>query len=87
MTFSSWRQFVEHEAEQPYFRRLMNRVDAERKVKDVYLLRPDMFSCFAQCPLETTKVVIIGQDPYHGPGQAHGMCFSVRPGVPVPPSL
>lgn len=87
MKYTSWRQFVEHEAEQPYFRRLMNRVDAERKVKDVYPLRPDMFSCFAACPLETTKVVIIGQDPYHGPGQAHGMCFSVRPGVPVPPSL
>ena len=46
-----------------------------------------MFSCFAACPLDKVKVVVIGQDPYHGPGQAHGMSFSVKPGVKLPPSL
>lgn len=87
MKYTTWREFVEAEAEQPYFRRLMNRVDAERQQYDVYPSRQDMFSCFAACPLEDVKVVIIGQDPYHGPGQAHGMSFSVRPGVKLPPSL
>ena len=85
--YTTWRQFVEAQAEQPYFRRLMNTVDAERRTKAIYPARRDMFSCFAACPLASTKVVIIGQDPYHGPGQAHGMSFSVRPGVPLPPSL
>ncbi|GAB2627207.1 uracil-DNA glycosylase [Novilysobacter erysipheiresistens] len=48
---------------------------------------PDLFAAFDATPFEQTRVVILGQDPYHGPGQAHGLCFSVRPGVPVPPSL
>lgn len=87
MKYASWREFVEAEAEQPYFRQLMHRVDAEREQYDIYPPRQDMFSCFAACPLDAVKVVIIGQDPYHGPGQAHGMSFSVRPGVKLPPSL
>ena len=66
MKFSTWRELVEDQAEQPYFRALMNRVDAEREKYDVYPAR---------------------QDPYHGPGQAHGMSFSVKPGVKLPPSL
>ena len=87
MKYHTWREFVEAEAEQPYFRQLMNRVDAERECCEVYPPRQDMFSCFRACPLDRVKVVIIGQDPYHGPGQAHGMSFSVRPGVKLPPSL
>lgn len=87
MKFATWREFVEDQAEQPYFRALMNRVDAERERFDIYPPRQDMFSCFAVCPLDRVKVVIIGQDPYHGPGQAHGMSFSVRPSVKLPPSL
>lgn len=87
MKYHTWREFVEAEAEQPYFRQLMNRVDAERGRYEVYPPREDMFSCFRYCPLDAVKVVIIGQDPYHGPGQAHGMSFSVRPGVKLPPSL
>ena len=87
MKFATWREFVEDQAEQPYFRALMNRVDAERDRFDIYPPRQDMFSCFAACPLDRVKVVIIGQDPYHGPGQAHGMSFSVRSGVKLPPSL
>lgn len=87
MHYQSWREFVETEAERPYFRQLMHRVDAERQTQEIYPPREDMFSCFRHCPLEDVKVVIIGQDPYHGPGQAHGMSFSVRLGVKVPPSL
>ena len=87
MKFSTWREFVEAEAQQLYFRVLMNRVDVERERFDIYPSRQDMFSCFAACPLDRVKVVIIGQDPYHGPGQAHGMSFSVRSGVKLPPSL
>lgn len=87
MKYTTWRAFVEAEAELPYFRRLINRVDAERRLKDIYPAREDMFSCFRACPLDKVKVVIIGQDPYHGPGQAHGMSFSVREGVKIPPSL
>ncbi|MDO5343787.1 MAG: uracil-DNA glycosylase [Candidatus Saccharibacteria bacterium] len=87
MKYHTWREFVEAEAEQPYFRQLMNRVDAERQRYEVYPPREDMFSCFRYCPLDAVKVVIIGQDPYHGPVQAHGMSFSVRPGVKLPPSL
>lgn len=87
MKFNSWREFVESEADKKYFRQLMNRVDAEREKFEIFPPREDMFSCFRACPLDKVKVVIIGQDPYHGPGQAHGMSFSVRPGVKIPPSL
>ena len=87
MEYKSWRDFIESQAEESYFRGLMNFVDQERQIKDIYPPRKDMFSCFAACQLSDVKVVIIGQDPYHGPGQAHGMSFSVREGVKIPPSL
>ena len=87
MEYKSWRDFIESQAEESYFRRLMNFVDQESQLKDIYPPRKDMFSCFAACQLSDVKVVIIGQDPYHGPGQAHGMSFSVREGVKIPPSL
>ena len=87
MKFNSWREFVESEAEKPYFRKLMQKVDAEREKAEVFPSRGDMFSCFRACPLEKTRVVIVGQDPYHGAGQAHGMSFSVKKGVKIPPSL
>lgn len=87
MKYNSWREFIEAEAEKTYFRRLIRVVDTAREKTEVYPVREDMFSCFAACPLGKIKVVIIGQDPYHGPGQAHGMSFSVRPGIKLPPSL
>lgn len=61
----------------------------ERRAKGarIYPPGPQIFAAFDATPLDAVKVVILGQDPYHGPGQAHGLCFSVRPGVPVPPSL
>jgi uracil-DNA glycosylase len=55
--------------------------------KRIYPPGPEIFNAFAHTPFDKVRVVILGQDPYHGPGQAHGLCFSVRPGVPVPPSL
>lgn len=86
-SMKTWREFIEAEAEKSYFRRLIRRVDMERKTKEIFPSREEMFSCFRACPLEKTKVVIIGQDPYHGVGQAHGMSFSVKKGVKIPPSL
>ena len=87
MKFNSWQEFVESEAEKPYFRKLMQKVDAEREKAEVFPSREDMFSCFRACPLGNTRVVIVGQDPYHGAGQAHGMSFSVKKGAKIPPSL
>lgn len=87
MKHNSWRELIEFEAGKPYFRQLIRAVDMAREKAEIYPAREDMFSCFVVCPLDKTKVVVIGQDPYHGPGQAHGMSFSVRPGVKIPPSL
>ena len=87
MKHNSWREFIEFEAGKPYFRQLIRAVDMAREKAEIYPARVDMFSCFVVCPLDKTKVVVIGQDPYDGPGQAHGMSFSVRPGVKIPPSL
>lgn len=61
--------------------------DQLKQKKIIYPHGKDLFAAFHAAPLDQVKVVIIGQDPYHGPGQAHGLCFSVRPGVPTPPSL
>ena len=59
----------------------------KRQKKEIYPRGPEIFAAFEHTPFDAVRVVILGQDPYHGPGQAHGLCFSVRPGVPVPPSL
>lgn len=87
MKYATWREFVEAQAKELYFRRTINFVDNERRTKEIFPTKQDMFSCFLACKLDNVKVVIIGQDPYHGPGQAHGMSFSVKPGVKLPPSL
>ena len=87
MKITSWREFIENEAEKPYFKKLWQKVEHERISKEIFPARKEIFSCFEKCPLEKTKVVIIGQDPYHGVGQAHGMSFSVKKGVRIPPSL
>jgi uracil-DNA glycosylase len=72
---------------QPYFRELMSFIDEERREHTVYPPEPDVSNAFRLTPYESVKVVILGQDPYHGEGQAHGLAFSVRPGVRPPPSL
>ena len=84
----SWLAHLEPEFSQPYMRSLRDFLRAEKDAgKVVYPPGGDMFSAFEHTPLNTVRVVILGQDPYHGPGQAHGLCFSVRPGVDIPPSL
>jgi uracil-DNA glycosylase len=82
----SWRVVLAHEFEKPYFRDLTTFVDAAYRTTTVYPPQPEIFNAFSICPFSAVNVVILGQDPYHGPGQAHGLAFSVRTGVP-PPSL
>lgn len=84
---SSWKQILSGEFQQPYFISLAGFVKQEYKTTRCYPQGSDIFAAFDHCPFEETKVVIIGQDPYHGPGQAHGLCFSVKNGTAHPPSL
>lgn len=82
-----WLAALEGEFAQPYMADLKAFLLAERAEHPVYPPGRDMFAAFWHTPLSQTRVVILGQDPYHGPDQANGLCFSVRRGVPVPPSL
>ena len=84
----SWKAALEAEFKKPYFNRLLTFLESEKKSgKVVYPPVNQIFSAFELCPLDKVKVVCIGQDPYHGPGQAHGLAFSVAKGVATPPSL
>ena len=84
----SWRALLADQFEQPYMQQLRDFLLAEKRARhQVYPAGKDMFAALNLVPLEQTKVVIIGQDPYHGPGQAHGLSFSVPRGVALPPSL
>ncbi len=84
----SWRTLLADQFEQPYMRQLREfLLDEKRAGHQVFPSGKDMFTALNLVPLERVKVVIIGQDPYHGPGQAHGLSFSVLSGVPLPPSL
>ena len=83
----SWKQQLTPEFNKDYFIRLTDFVRAEYQAGPIYPPGRLIFNAFNLCPFHQTKVVIIGQDPYHGPGQAHGLCFSVNDGVPFPPSL
>ncbi|WP_330960513.1 uracil-DNA glycosylase [Photobacterium sp. 53610] len=83
-----WAQFLQQERKQAYLQQAEARVAEERAAgKAIYPPEASVFSAFEATPFEQVKVVILGQDPYHGPGQAHGLSFSVQPGVKVPPSL
>jgi len=84
---SSWKERLQDEFEQPYFRDLITFVKAEYNNGRVYPPGKLIFNAFDKCPFGNCKVVILGQDPYHGPGQANGLCFSVSDGIPKPPSL
>mgnify|MGYP002331944212 CR=1 FL=1 len=85
---SKWKEILKDEFSAEYMTELLSFIDTERQSgKEVYPCDDDLFAAFNETPFDKVKVVIIGQDPYHGPGQAHGMCFSVKPGVKVPPSL
>ncbi len=83
----SWKKVLAGEFEKPYFAQLINFVKAEYAAGTVYPEGKNIFNAFNLCPLPNVKVVIIGQDPYHEPRQAHGLCFSVQDGVEFPPSL
>ena len=82
-----WKEILAPEFEKPYFEELTHFVRDEYATHRIYPRGSNIFRAFDKCPFEKLKVVIIGQDPYHGPGQAHGLCFSVADGVPFPPSL
>jgi uracil-DNA glycosylase len=83
----SWKNQLQGEFEQEYFKQLIEFVKEEYKTKTVFPPGKEIFSAFNSSPFPSTRVVIIGQDPYHGPGQANGLCFSVKDGMRVPPSL
>lgn len=83
----SWKEKLSPEFEKPYFKELVSFVKQEYQEHTVYPPGPLIFNAFNHCSFENTKVVIIGQDPYHNPGQANGLAFSVAEGVRVPPSL
>lgn len=83
----SWKQHLASEFDKTYFVELTDFVRSEYKQGTVYPPGRLIFNAFNLCPFDKTKVVIIGQDPYHGPGQAHGLCFSVNDGIAFPPSL
>ena len=84
---SDWKELLAEEFQKPYFSELVNFVKGEYASTTVYPAGKNIFRAFDKCPLESLKVVIIGQDPYHGVGQANGLCFSVDDGVQFPPSL
>lgn len=84
----SWLNHLANEFEQPYMKQLKAFLLAEKQQgKVIYPASKNIFNAFNSTPLDQVKVVILGQDPYHGPNQAHGLCFSVQPGIPAPPSL
>jgi len=84
---SSWKQVLQPEFDKDYFVKLTEFVRNEYKTRLTFPPASLIFNAFDQCPFDQVKVVIIGQDPYHGDGQAHGLCFSVNDGVAFPPSL
>lgn len=84
---ADWREVLAAEFEKPYFAKLEAFVAAERRDHQVFPPEPDLFSALRATPFEDVRVLLLGQDPYHGDGQAHGMCFSVSPGIKAPPSL
>ncbi len=85
---TSWKEKLKEEFDKPYFSNIVNHLKTEREQnKIIYPPGKMIFNAFNSTPFDKVKVLILGQDPYHGPGQAHGLCFSVQPGVPAPPSL
>ena len=82
-----WKAVIGEEFSKPYFEELISFVKQEYATSQVFPAGRNIFRAFDKCPFDKVKVVIIGQDPYHGDGQANGLCFSVNEGVPFPPSL
>ena len=84
---TDWNPLLRGEFEKPYWKELQSFVRHEREQHTVYPAHDDVFAALHRTPYADVKVLILGQDPYHGPRQAHGLCFSVQHGVAVPPSL
>lgn len=84
---NDWQALFDQEIQKPYLQHLRYALAKEYKMYNVYPKKEDIFAAFQNTALKDTKVVIIGQDPYHGPGQAHGLAFSVNPNCKIPPSL
>jgi uracil-DNA glycosylase len=85
---AGWKELLKSEFNKPYFSNIVKHIKTEKaQGKTIYPPGSQFFAAFDITPIDNVKVVILGQDPYHGPGQAHGLCFSVAPGVPPPPSL
>jgi uracil-DNA glycosylase len=85
--FTDWRSFIDNERLEPYFAELHTFLAQERTFYNVVPPEKEIFAAFDACPLDITRVIIVGQDPYHGPHQAHGLAFSVNTGIAIPPSL
>lgn len=83
----SWRERLAPQWDMPYFRQLTDFVREQYRTRTVFPPGAKIFAAFDACPFDRVKVVILGQDPYHDVGQANGLCFSVNPGIPMPPSL
>ena len=83
----SFRELLDREKEKEYFKQLTEFVDNEYATKQIFPARENVMNSMKYTPYKNVKVVIVGQDPYHGEGEAHGLCFSVNPGIKVPPSL
>ncbi len=87
-SITTWEALFEQEKKQGYFQETLDYIEKEREnAKTIYPAKEDVFNAFCFTKLDDVKVVILGQDPYHGPSQAHGLCFSVLPGIKPPPSL
>ncbi len=84
---AGWKSILQPEFDKAYFKELTKFVRAEYGSNTIYPPASQIFNAFDLCPFDQTKVVILGQDPYHGPNQAHGLCFSVNKGIKMPPSL
>lgn len=84
---SNWSKILEEELQKPYFTKIIELLSIENNTNKIYPKQDDIFKCLELTPFSKVKVVIIGQDPYHGPGQANGLAFSVNKGISIPPSL
>ena len=82
----SWKEVLQTEFDKPYFENLVRFVKQEYASHTIFPPAGQIFNAFNTCPFNNVKVVILGQDPYHGPRQAHGLCFSVNDGIQFPPS-
>ena len=84
---NSWKEFIALESSKDYYQKLKQIIDTDYEKETIYPPKEYIFNAFKYCPLDKVKVIILGQDPYHGQGQAHGLSFSVNKGISLPPSL